>query len=54
MEKRIETLTKKQQIRYERKIRAKALHEGGYSISEIAKVLDVSEGTVRNLLEEQK
>ena len=54
MGKRIEATTKKQQIKYERQIRAKALQEGGYSIGEIAKALDVSEGIVRNLLKEQK
>lgn len=44
----------KEEKAWERKIRAKALKENGYSDAAIAKALGVSEGTVRNLLKEEK
>lgn len=47
------TKTKEEKV-WERKIRAKALKENGYSDAVIAKALGVSERTVRNLLKEEK
>lgn len=44
----------KEEKAWERKIRAKALKENGYSNAAIAKALGVSERTVRNLLKEEK
>lgn len=43
----------KEEKAWERKIRAKALMESGYSNAEIAKALGVSEGTIRNILKEK-
>lgn len=50
--KRVETANEKQKKRRELQIRAKALADSGYSHTEIASVLGVSEGTVRNILKE--
>ena len=38
----------------EQRIRANVLIESGYSISDVAKTLSVSEGIVRNLLKEEQ
>lgn len=51
--KRVETAGEKQKKRRELQIRAKALADSGYSHVEIASVLGVSEGTVRNILKEK-
>lgn len=41
---------KKEAMRRERMIRARALYESGYSVEEISTVLGVSEATVRAIL----
>lgn len=51
--KRVETADEKQKKRRELQIRARALADSGYSYTEIASVLGVSEGTVRNILKEK-
>ena len=50
--KRVEAANEKQKKRRELQIRAKALVDSGYSHTEIASVLGVSEGTVHNILKE--
>ena len=49
-EKRAKAVKKKKDEAWERKIRAKALSESGYSTDEISEALGVSKGVVRNLL----
>ena len=51
MDKKVEARIKKERAKRERQIRIHALHEAGYSDSEIAKTIGVSEGTVRNILQ---
>lgn len=50
--KRLEHANEVKQLKREREIRIAALTEAGYSVSEIAKTLDVSEGYVRNVIRE--
>lgn len=50
--KRIERAEKVLQLKKEREIRIKALNESGFSNSEIAQALEVSEGYVRNVLKD--
>ena len=54
MDKREEARIKKEQAKRERQIRIRTLHEAGYSNSEIAKTIGVSEGIVRNLLKKEE
>lgn len=51
-EKRIKAAEEKKRKVREQEILAKALNENGHSISEIAKALGISEGTVRNYISE--
>ena len=47
-------MKKKDSQKREKQIRALALFESGYSIEEIAQVLDISEQTVKKLLQGDK
>ena len=51
---RAEKTNKCKKKKMEMTIRIKALTESGYSVNEIAKVLNVSESYVRNVLKEIK
>lgn len=53
-EKRSKTVKNKEDKAWERRIRAHALAEAGYSNAEIAKTLGISEGMVRNLLKSEE
>lgn len=48
--KRSKAAKKKEDDAWERKIRAQALSESGYSMEDISEALGVSKGVVRNLL----
>lgn len=54
IQKRVKALEEKQKLNNERKIRIKALTDSGYSVSDIAKTIGVSEAFVRRTLEENK
>ena len=51
---RAEAAIKKEQEKRERIIRARTLSDSGYSNAEIAKVIGISESTVRNYLKEKE
>lgn len=53
-QKRVKAAEEKLQKFNERKIRIKTLTEAGYSVTDIAKTVGVSEGFVRRVLKEEE